>query len=89
MKNTDLNKGTQLRVIKDIYYLTQDHFSDGEYLEMSEIEERLAKFLCKGDIWEVVDENTVECIEGDWKGECNEGWFMLSEMLNKGVFELV
>jgi hypothetical protein len=31
----------------------------------------------------------VECIEGSWINECNDGWFDFEEMYNKGVFELI
>ena len=85
----NLEIGTKLKVIKDIYYIIEDSIEECSYLTKEELFESVSHLLVKDDVWVVVEDNMVECIEGSWKDEYNDGWFDFEEMYNKGVFEVI
>ena len=85
----NLEIGTKLKVIKDIYYIVEDSLDECSYLTKEELFESVAHLLVKDDVWVVVEDNVVECIEGSWINEYNDGWFDFEEMYNKGVFEVI
>ena len=85
----NLEMGTKLKVIKDIYYIIEDSIEECSYLTKEELFESVSHLLVKDDVWVVVEDNMVECIEGSWKDEYNDGWFDFEEMYNKGVFEVI
>ena len=85
----NLEIGTKLKVIKDIYYIVEDSLDECSYLTKEELFESVSHLLVKDDVWVVVEDNVVECIEGSWINEYNDGWFDFEEMYNKGVFEVI
>jgi hypothetical protein len=90
----NLEIGTKLKVIKDIYYIVEDSIEECSYLTKEELFENVSHLLVKDDIWVIIendwnDKMGVECIEGSWINECNDGWFDFEEMYNKGVFEVI
>ena len=95
MKIEDLKVGDSLRVTKDVYYVSEDMVSDGEYYTKEELFEGVAHMLIVGDVWIFVgmdsyNEPSLKCVESEeWKDEWNEGWWSLDHMLEKNCFELV
>jgi len=92
MKLETLEIGTQLKVIKDIYYVSDGSSLDNEFLTKDELFDQISHLCVAGDIYEVVKDEYgtwLECKEGKWKGESNDGWFDINDMFNKGVFEIV
>ena len=85
----NLEIGTKLKVIKDIYYIVEDSLDECSYLTKEELFESVSHLLVKDDVWVVIEDNVVECIEGSWINEYNDGWFDFEEMYNKGVFEVI
>jgi hypothetical protein len=89
----DLKLGQKLKVVKDIYYVSDGNVLDNEFLTKEEVFNNLAHVCVMNDIYEVVDEGDygvfLNCIEGTWKGESSDGWFNDDDMLSKGVFELI
>jgi hypothetical protein len=95
MKIEDLKIGDSLRVTKDIYYVSEDMVSDGEYYTKEELFDGVSHMLVVGDVWEFMEldeynEPSLKCVESEeWKDEWNEGWWSLENMLEKDCFELV
>lgn len=92
MKLEQLNPGTKLRVTKDIYYIAEDSISECEYLTYDELMNSVSRLLVKDDVYEVVGDvwdRFIECIEGTWEGESNDGWFDVDEMIEKGALEII
>ena len=92
MKLEQLNPGTKLKVTKDIYYIAEDSVSECEYLTYEELMNSVAHLLVKDDVYKVTDEageKFIECIEGTWKGESNDGWFDVDEMIEKDALEII
>ena len=92
MKLEQLNPGTKLKVVKDIYYIAEDSVSECEYLTYEELMNSVSHLLVKDDVYEVVGDvwdRFIECIEGTWKGESNDGWFDVDEMIEKGALEII
>ena len=85
----NLEIGTKLKVVKDIYYIIEDSIEECSYLTKEELFESVSHLLVKDDVWVVIEDNMVECIEGSWKDEYSDGWFDFEEMYNKGVFEVI
>ena len=65
----NLEIGTKLKVIKDIYYIVEDSIEECSYLTKEELFESVSHLLVKDDVWVVVEDNVVECIEGLLYGE--------------------
>ena len=87
-----LEIGTELKVVKDIYYISDGHSLDDEFMTREELEEQVAHVCVKDDIYEVVKDEYgtwLECKVGKWQGESNDGWFDVDDMFNKGVFEVI
>ena len=87
----NLEIGTKLKVVKDIYYVVEDHMSE-ELMTYEELFDQISHLCVVGDIWEVVEEDGeryLQCISGKWEGEYNEGWFDANDMINKGAFETI
>jgi hypothetical protein len=92
MKLETLEIGTQLKVIKDIYYVGDGRSLDDEFMTKEELFNELTHVCVEGDIYEVVKDEYgtwLECKEGKWTGESNDGWFDVDDMINKGVFEII
>jgi len=92
LKLEQLNPGTKLKVVKDIYYITEDSINECEFLTLEEVMSNLHHLLVKDDLYEVVEDNgnkLILCIEGDWEGEYNDGWFDVDEMIEKGALEIL
>ena len=89
----ELEVGTKLKVVKDIYYVSDGGSLDGEFMTKEELFNEVTHVLVEGEIWEVVEIDEfgtwLECKEGKWQGESNDGWFDVEDMINKGVFEEV
>ena len=88
----ELEVGTQLKVIKDIYYVGDGRNLDDEFMTKEELFNKLSHVCVKDDVWEVVEINEygtwLECKAGKWHGESNDGWFDVDDMINKQVFEV-
>lgn len=92
MKLETLETGTKLKVVKDIYYITEDSIDECSFMTKEELFDQLTHLCIIGDIWEVVeedDEKILQCTLGEWKDEYNDGWFDADEMIEKGVFEVI
>ena len=93
IKIKDLKIGQKLKVIKDVYYVSDGCSLDGELLTKEEVLDNLSHLCVVDDVWEVTDEGEygvfLNCIEGAWKGESSDGWFNDDDMLNKNVFEFL
>ena len=92
MKLETLEIGTRLKVIKDIYYITEDSMSECSFLTKEELFDQIAHLCVVGDVWGVIEddgEKWLQCIAGKWEGEFNDGWFDADEMLDKGAFEII
>ena len=92
MKLETLEIGTKLKVIKDIYYVSDGRMLDGECLTKEELFDQVSHLCVDGDIWGVIEddgEKWLQCIAGQWEGEYNDGWFDADDMLDKGAFEIM
>jgi hypothetical protein len=93
MNIENLKPGTKVKVIKDLYYLPEDTISECEYFTKEELFFNFAQLLVVDDIWEYLGKedgiDNWECISGTWKGECNEGWWDLENIAEKGCFEVI
>jgi hypothetical protein len=92
MKLETLEIGTKLKVVKDIYYVSDGRSVDNEYLTKEELFEQVSHLCVVGDIWEVIEddgEKWLQCISGEWKDEINDGWFEDEDMIEKGAFEIL
>jgi len=92
MKLETLEIGTRLKVIKDIYYVSDGSGLDDEFLTKEELFDQIAHICVVGDIWGVIEDEYgiwLQCIAGKWEGEFNDGWFEANDMLDKGVFEII
>jgi hypothetical protein len=79
----------KLKVIKDCFYISDGNVNDNQYLSKEELLESFPHLLVKGDIWET-DKDDPElfiCVEGEWKGEYNEGWWEYEVL--KEFFEIM
>jgi hypothetical protein len=84
--------GQKFKVVKDVYYVSEDSSLECEFLTKEELEEQLAHVCVKDDVYEVVEEKGIiyfNCISGQWEGESNDGWFDWEEMIDKNIFEEV
>jgi hypothetical protein len=84
--------GQKFKVVKDVYYVSEDSSLECEFLTKEELEEQLAHVCVKDDVYEVVEEKGIiyfNCISGQWEGESNDGWFDWEEMIEKDIFEEV
>ena len=84
--------GQKFKVVKDVYYVSEDSSLECEFLTKEELEEQLAHVCVKDDVYEVVEEKEIiyfDCISGQWEGESNDGWFDWEEMIEKDIFEEV
>ena len=84
--------GQKFKVVKDVYYVSEDSSLECEFLTKEELEEQLAHVCVKDDVYEVVEEDEMiffNCISGQWEGESNDGWFDWEEMIEKNIFEEV
>jgi hypothetical protein len=84
--------GQKFKVVKDVYYVSEDSSLECEFLTKEELEEQLAHVCVKDDVYEVVEEKGIiyfDCISGQWEGESNDGWFDWEEMIEKNIFEEV
>ena len=87
MRIEDLKEGMKLKSIKNAFYVDKSCLENGLMLE-EDLMGNLVKVIGEGEIRIVrMDEEGVYLI--DESGECNEGWFELKDMLNKGVFEII
>jgi hypothetical protein len=92
MKLETLEIGTRLKVIKDIYYISDGRMLDGEHLTKEELFDQVSHLCVDGDVWGVIEDNGekwLQCIAGQWEGEYNDGWFDGDDMLDKGAFEII
>ena len=64
----NLEIGTKLKVVKDIYYIVEDSIEECSYLTKEELFESVSHLLVKDDVWVVVEDNVVECVEGRVSG---------------------
>lgn len=91
IKNLSINN--ELKVIKSLYYMSDNCLFEDEWYSKEEIFESLVNIICEGDIWKVIgfdgDKVELECIEGSMKGEFNDGWFDLKSVYDRNCFELI
>ena len=92
MKLETLEIGTKLKVVKDIYYISDGRMLDGECLTKEELFDQVSHLCVVEDVWEVIEDDGgkwLQCIAGQWEGEYNDGWFDADDMLNKGAFKIM
>jgi hypothetical protein len=92
MKLETLEIGTRLKVIKDIYYITEDSMEECSFLTKDELFDQISHLCVVGDIWGVIEDDGqkwLQCIAGEWESEFNDGWFDADDMFDKGVFEII
>ena len=93
VKIKDLRINDELKVVKNLFYFTEDSMTDNQWYTKEEVFKNLANLICKDDIWKVIgfdgDRVELECIEGSMKGEFNDGWFDLEYIIDKDCFELI
>jgi hypothetical protein len=91
MKNLAINN--ELKVIKSLFYFSEDSLQECEWYDKEEVLDGLSELICKGDIWKVIgfdgDDVELECIEGSMKGEINDGWFDYKDVVDKNCFLLI
>jgi hypothetical protein len=91
IKNLRMND--ELKVIKSLYYMSDDCLSENEWYSKEELFEGLCNIICEGDIWKVIgfdgDKVELECIDGEMEGEFSGGWFDLENVYDKNCFELI
>jgi hypothetical protein len=82
----------KLKVIKNGYFVTGDVVDTG-LINQETFESSFVHFLWVGDVWvlkEKLDgEDVFECIEGEWEGEFNEGWWKFDNDTIKEYFEVL
>jgi hypothetical protein len=84
--------GQKFKVVKDVYYVSEDSSLECEFLTKEELMDQIAHVCVKDDVYEVVEEKGIiyfDCISGQWEGESNDGWFDWEEMIDKNIFEEV
>jgi len=84
--------GQKFKVVKDVYYVSEDSSLECEFLTKEELMDQIAHVCVKDDVYEVVEEKGIiyfDCISGQWEGESNDGWFDWEEMIEKDIFEEV
>ena len=70
----------KIKVIENAYYVSEDLTSIGLVSE-DEFNNSFTHVLVKGDVWEKIDDKgnfnsqVFKCIEGEWVGEVNDGWW--------------
>jgi hypothetical protein len=92
MKLETLEIGTKLKVVKDIYYIHEDSMGECLYLTKKELFDELGHPCVLNDIYEVIEdegEKYILCISGTYKGETNDGYFEVDDMIEKDVFEII
>jgi len=91
IKNLRMND--ELKVIKSLYYMSDDCLRDNEWYSKEELFEGLCNIICEGDVWKVIgfddDKVELECISGEMEGEFSGGWFDLESVYDKNCFELI
>ena len=94
MKIETLENGTKLKVTKDIYYVVGNIMD--EFLTHDELMYNIDKILVKDNEYEVVDhkfegvtEKLLYCTLGHWEGDFHLGQFDVSELFDKGAFEVI
>ena len=88
----DLKVSNKLKVVKSLFYFSEDNLCDNELYSLEEIKNNLSCFIKEGDVWEVVNLDRgikLLCIEGSMKGDGNEGWFNLEDIVDKDCFEVI
>ena len=83
----------KIKVIENAYYVSEDLTSIGLVSE-NEFQSSFSHLLVVGDVWErnkvekgnFVD-NVFTCIEGQWKGEVNDGWWDYEDV--KDFFKVI
>ena len=91
IKNLRIND--ELKVIKSLFYFSEDSLSECEWYSKEELFESLSNIICEGDIWKVIgfdgDKVELECIDGEMEGEFSDGWFDLENVYDKNCFEII
>jgi hypothetical protein len=91
IKNLSIND--ELKVIKSLYYMSDDCLRDNEWYSKDELFESLVNVICEGDVWKVIgfdgDKVELECISGEMEGEFSDGWFDLKSVYDKNCFEII
>jgi hypothetical protein len=82
----------KLKVIKNGYFVVGDVVDTG-LINQETFESSFVHFLWVGDVWVLKEEEDVkdvfECIEGEWEGEFNEGWWEFDNDTIKEYFEVL
>jgi hypothetical protein len=91
----NLKVGDELKVVKSLFYFSEDSLIEGEWYSKEDIFESLSELICEGDVWKVIgfiedsdNEIELECIKGRMEGESNDGWFSLENVYDKNCFEM-
>jgi hypothetical protein len=81
----------KLKVIKNGYFVVGDVVDTG-LINQETFESSFVHFLWVGDVWVLKEEDgedVFECIEGEWEGEFNEGWWKFDSDTIKEYFEVL
>ena len=83
----NMNIGTKVKAVKDMYYVTRDDFYDNLYTQ-EEIMNSVTQYIKEGDVYELKTDDW-ECIEGSMVGEMSDCYFEMRSMIERGVFEVL
>lgn len=64
----------KIKVIKNGYYVSEDVSGLGVINEDT-FTSSFTHLLVVGDVWVMSADEFFNCVEGAWKGECNDGWW--------------
>ena len=82
----------KLKVIKNGYFVTGDVVDTG-LMNQETFESSFIHFLVVGDVWvwikKLDEEDIFKCIEGEWEGEFNGGWWNFDSDTIKEYFEIL
>jgi hypothetical protein len=84
----------KLKVIKNAYYVSEDLTNIG-MVDQATFYNSFSRLLVMGDVWEsrIADDGDgdsfeyFECVEGEWLGETNDGWWDYES--NEAYFEVI
>jgi hypothetical protein len=69
----------KIKVVKNAYYVSEDLSGLG-MIDENEFQSSFSHLLVVGDVWEKDEDGDFVCIEGEWKGECNDGWWEYNDV---------
>jgi len=83
----DMKIGTRVKAVNNMFYVTRDNLYE-DWCTQEEIMSQVSQIIEVGDVYKF-NGSDWECVEGSMLGEFSDGWFEMSSMIEKGVFEVV